>query len=71
MYYIVDRIEENFAVCENFETQEFIQIELSKLPAEIKSGDVIKYENEVYLLDFEETEKRKQIIHKKIKGLWI
>ena len=71
MYYIVDRIEENFAVCENLETQEIRNITLNKLPTGIKPGDVIKQENEIYLLDFDETEKRKEIIHKKTKGLWI
>ena len=71
MYYIVDRIEENFAVCECLETQEMQEIELDKLPVGINPGDVIKNEDGVFIIDINQTEKRKQIIHKKTKGLWI
>jgi len=71
MYYIVDRIEENFAVCENLETQEMEEIELYKLPVGINPGDVIKNEDGIFVKDINETEKRKEIIRKKTKGLWI
>ena len=70
MYYIVDRIEGNFAVCECIETQEMKEIELDKLPNGINSGDVIKNEDGIFIIDLNQTEKRKQIIHNKTKGLW-
>lgn len=70
MYYIVDRIEENIVVCENVNTKEIVSIEISNLPNGIKKGQVIKYINQKYEIDKEETEKRKQIIHEKTKNLW-
>ena len=39
---VVDRIEENIAVCEDRETRVMFNIELSKLPENVKEGDVIK-----------------------------
>lgn len=70
MYYIIDRIEENVVVCENMETQKIENIEKKKLPSNIKQGLVIKFENGVYSIDEEETEKRKKTIHEKVKNLW-
>ena len=70
---IVDRIEEEFAVCElivgkNEETQ--IIVELSKLPSDVKAGDVIARENDCYVIDAEETKKRRETINKLQDSLW-
>lgn len=70
---IVDRIEEEFAVCElvvgkNEETQ--IIVELSKLPPDVKAGDVLARENDCYVIDAEETKKRRETINKLQDSLW-
>ena len=51
----IDRFEGNFAVCENKETNEMINIEKSLLPENCKEGDIIKLENGVYILDKQST----------------
>ena len=70
---IVDRIEEEFAVCElivgkNEETQ--IIVKHSKLPSDVKAGDVIARENDCYVIDAEETKKRRETINKLQDSLW-
>jgi hypothetical protein len=61
--YIVDRIEENIAVCEN-EDMTFSEINVSLLPRGVKDGDCIIEENGVYTIDVSETEKRKAEVDK-------
>ena len=56
---IIDRFEEDFAVCET-ETLEFINIPKAALPLDAKEGDVIAIS-----IDKSETNKRKE----KIEGL--
>ena len=56
--YIVDRIEENIAVCEN-EDMTFSEVNVSLLPKGVKDGDCIVEENDV-----SETEKRKAEVDK-------
>ncbi len=64
MTYIVDRIEENIAILENKDTNEIIEITLDKLP-NIKEGNVLKYQNNTYIIDKEEEEnRRKEILEK-------
>ena len=70
MYYIIDRFEEEYAVCENSETGKMENIEKNKIPTEAKKGDVIVLIDGEYLLDIYKTEERKRIINSKIKDLW-
>lgn len=65
---IVDRIEENYAVCEWEEEQ--LNIELSKLPAGVKEGDVLKKTECGYEIDSEETQRRREKIIKLQNSLW-
>ncbi len=58
MKYTVDRIEEGVAVLEN-ELSEHINIPLSELPAGIRDGSVIVYNNDHYELDLSSEEKRR------------
>lgn len=68
--FVVDRIENNYAICENRDTGEMIDIELSQLPKEIKEGTVLKYENEKYVID-ENTQKQiEKRITNKMNKLW-
>lgn len=61
-FYSIDRFEENFAICENLSTGEFINIEKNLLPSDIKEGTILKYENNKYTIDFTKTiENQKEI----------
>ena len=69
MIYIVDRIENNIAVLENKETNEIINIDISLLPTNLKEGNVLRYENNTYILDNDEEEKRRQLLLEKFNKL--
>ena len=69
MIYIVDRIENNIAILENKETKEIVNISLDILPSNLKEGNVLKYENNTYILDTKEEERRKLIISEKFNRL--
>ena len=51
--FVIDRIENDIAICENRLTREIIKIEISKLPKGIKEGNIIKYYNGIYRIDFD------------------
>ena len=69
--YIIDRFEEDFAVCENYDTEEIIDILKEKLPNDAKEGDILlKDDNENFCIDYEETKLRKErmeILRKSLK----
>lgn len=69
MYYIVDRIEGAFAVCETPE-RKMIDIPLSKLPVNIKAGDFITKNEQIYEIDSQKTKEHNEIILQKMKNLW-
>lgn len=66
----IDRFEENFAVCENLETGEYLNIPISNLPENIKEGSIIKYENGKYILDIKTTETKKQEVKNLVNNLF-
>lgn len=72
MEYIIDRIEEDIAVCENQETGEMEEIDVLLLPADIKEGDVLFYDEDLdeYSLAEEETEELEDDIDEKMDDLW-
>lgn len=47
----IDRFEGNFAVCENRESLEMVNIPLSKLPKNINKSTVLNFENNKYYID--------------------
>lgn len=69
--YIIDRFEGDFAVCENYDTEEIIDILKEKLPNDAKEGDILlKDDNENFCIDYEETKLRKErmeILRKSLK----
>ena len=72
MKIIVDRIEGEYAVCENLETKEMIDIlctDISK-DMDVKEGLCFKLEDNVFVEDIEEEEKRKKRIEEKRKDVW-
>ena len=66
--FIVDRFEEEYAVLEK-EEGGTIDVLKSELP-EVKEGDVLIYENGFYTVDYEETQKRKELIQEKMRKLF-
>lgn len=68
--WVVDRFEENFAICENTETKEIKKIEKSILPNNIKEGTVLKYNENKYELYSKEQKKIEERIQAKMRRLW-
>lgn len=66
----IDRFEGEFAVCENRETGEIINIEKNALPENIKEGSIIKYENGNFILDHNETTKKQAEIKNMVNNLF-
>lgn len=69
-FWVIDRFEENFAICENRETKEIRKINLYDLPENIKEGSVLKLKNDKYELDLEEEKKIEERISEKMKNIW-
>ncbi|ACD51670.1 DUF3006 domain-containing protein [Clostridium botulinum] len=67
--YIVDRIEENHVILESF-NGDMIDIMRSKTKGDIKDGDILIKNGDIFIIDVEETLKRKQAINKMMKNMW-
>ena len=61
MKYIIDRLEEGIAVCEN-ELKKLISIPTDLLPDGLKEGDVLEEQEGRFLRDEQGTEARKMCI---------
>ncbi len=62
---IIDRFEQNFALCEDKEKHMFA-IEKTELPAGAKEGDVLRISEEGQLtIDQQETQRRRNVTQKK------
>ncbi|HIT71407.1 MAG TPA: DUF3006 domain-containing protein [Candidatus Scatovivens faecipullorum] len=68
--YSIDRFEGEYAICENRETKEFINIKKDLLPKNCKSGDIITLKNGEYVLDVETTQKEKDEIKHLVDNLF-
>ena len=66
----IDRFEGEFAVCENRETGEFVNIPKSELPESCKPGSILKFENGKYILDIEETKKEQENVKNMVSNLF-
>lgn len=55
----VDRIEGNYAICED-DNGDMIELPLEKLPKSVQEGDCLVKSGEAYLIDAEETERRRE-----------
>ena len=66
---IVDRIEENTAVCED-EQGNMQSILLTRLPAGVKEGDCLVRKEDGYLIDRQLTQRRRQEILDLQNSLW-
>ena len=70
MYYTVDRIEGDFAVIED-ENMNTKDVKLCGLPDNIKEGDILKFENNIYIIDAERTEQVKKSMEERFKKLFL
>lgn len=68
--WVVDRFEENFAICENRETKEIRKINFNELPENLKEGNVLKLQNNKYEIDLEEQQNIEKRIAEKMKNIW-
>lgn len=66
----VDRFEGDIAVLENRKTGKIEEIEKSKLPNEIKEGDILQKINGKYNIDTIKTQEVKSNIKDKMKKIW-
>ena len=71
MKYIIDRIENDIAICQNPESKEIIEVDIEELPQEAKEGSVIILEDGKYTIDKKEEMKIRNRIVDKMKKLWI
>ena len=69
MKVIIDRFEENYAVCEK-EDQGMINIYKSKLPKQAKEGDVLVINGNSIAIDTIGTKTRKKRIEELTEDLW-
>jgi hypothetical protein len=69
MRYIIDRFEEDLAVCED-EHKKIINISRKKLPMRSKEGDVLEFDGKSYIVNYNETLKIKLDIEKSLKKIW-
>lgn len=67
---VVDRFEENIAVCEDRTTGKTYNIELKNLPQDVREGDIIKLENGKYVKDEKAKEEIFDRINEKMNNLW-
>lgn len=67
---VIDRFEGGIAVCEERETGRMINIKKEILPIEANEGDIIRYKNCEYVIDYEEKQTIKNRINEKVKNLF-
>lgn len=67
--FIVDRIEDNIAVCEKYD-KEMINIDISLIHGPVKEGDVLLYVDGIYKVSEKLTNERKDYIEKLTEGMW-
>ncbi|HHV71224.1 MAG TPA: DUF3006 domain-containing protein [Clostridia bacterium] len=63
MKYILDRFEGDYAVCED-ENGRTTNLKRNELPSNVQEGDVLIFEDGIFIIDKEETEIRKKEIEK-------
>ena len=69
MKYIIDRLEEGIAVCEN-ELKKLISIPKDLWPDGLKEGDVLEEQEGRFLRDEQGTEARRKEMRKKLMDLF-
>jgi hypothetical protein len=68
MQYIIDRIEQELAICEE-ESGAMVKLPLKELPKGSREGDVLFKRNGTFQFDGEETNRRRQKMREKLNRL--
>ncbi|WP_313257181.1 DUF3006 domain-containing protein [Lacrimispora sp.] len=68
MKYTIDRIGEKVVICEN-ENGDMVKVQASELPEDVREGDILTEAEGTWTLEKEETERRRQKIREKLRGL--
>lgn len=69
MELIIDRFEENYAVCED-ENKNMVNVNKENIPKDAKEGDMLVYVDGKYILNKEKALDRKKYIENLTKDLW-
>lgn len=69
MNVVIDRFEGIYAICEKPD-RVMINIELRKLPSNVKEGDILVVDGDNIVVDVELTSERKKEIDKFMNQLW-
>lgn len=64
--YVIDRFEDNYAVMQNMDTKEIINIERTILPKRVKYGDIINDVNGKYSIDKDARKARLELMKLKL-----
>lgn len=64
----IDRIGETLVICED-ENGDMVKVRASALPEGVKEGDILTEEDGIWTFEREETERRRQRIRDKLRGL--
>lgn len=67
---VIDRFEENFAVCEDRNNKKIVNIEISKLPEQVKEGDILRFKNNKYEIYEQKRKEIEEKINDKMKNLF-
>lgn len=66
---IIDRIEGDFAVCERAD-RTMTEIPLAELPGDVREGDCLRESDGGYIVDMEETRRRRAKSRAMLDSLW-
>ena len=69
MRWIIDRLEDALAMCED-ENGEITPISRKKIPAEAREGDILREEHGSFILSPQETEDRRREMKKRLMNLF-
>ena len=58
MYFYIDRFEGDFAICED-ENLKIVKIARKKIKSPANEGDILKFYNNFYIVDFDKTLEKK------------
>lgn len=67
---VIDRFEDNTAICEDRKTGRIIEIPRENIEENVKEGDVIKKAEGIYKKDIEKQEKIEKRIEEKMNKIW-
>ncbi|MBQ8515016.1 MAG: DUF3006 domain-containing protein [Ruminococcus sp.] len=69
MFYSIDRIEGEWAVLIADDTSQSAEIPANMLPAGAGEGSILRWENDTYIYDIEETERRRRAFFERTRRL--